>query len=387
MVYTKPRLTLSISWAVLLICITTAVGLLHGDASRSEEEARIAALVRQLGDDVFKKREEASQQLDQLGEQALTELQRAIAGPDPEVRRRAEKATRSILARAILSKTTGMKLAPVERGEFMMGSPETEAGRRPDEQQHKVQIMRAFLLGAYEVAQAQYEHVMDSNPSWFRTGSQGKSKTAVTEGSKLPVESLTWFDAIEFCNRLSRLDGFPPYYKMTDVQREQTPIIAANVSILGGNGYRLPTEAEWEYACRASSPARFHFGNETRRGALNCVPLMVAGGYGSSPKWPELGRTAVVGTYPPSPLGLYDMHGNVAEWCWDYYDKDYYPQSPKADPTGPEKGNHRVLRGGSWLVSEGSCRSASRFFHMPYERKEYAGFRVARTPGLKPTEK
>jgi formylglycine-generating enzyme required for sulfatase activity len=124
----------------------------------------------------------------------------------------------------------------------------------------------------------------------------------------------------------------------------------------------------------------FHYGRDTRAGNANCKSTLVAGGYGMAAKWRDLGRTTTVASYPANAWGLRDMHGNVAEWCQDWYDKDYYAASPADDPKGPRKGNHRVLRGGSWLVTETSCRSASRFGHAPSERTYYAGFRVARNP-------
>jgi formylglycine-generating enzyme required for sulfatase activity len=165
---------------------------------------------------------------------------------------------------------------------------------------------------------------------------------------------------------------------MTDVELDGNSIMHATVAIDGGNGYRLPTEAEWEYACRASSRQRFHFGVKTdsRRANLQSRTVVL---YGSSVN-SSLKRTAETGSYKPNAWGLYDMHGNVAEWCWDWYGEDYYGRSPRQDPRGPDHGRHRVLRGGSWLLNESGCRSASRFYLTADQRTSFAGFRVARTP-------
>jgi sulfatase modifying factor 1 len=368
------------SWAPVLVAGVALVALLGSDDDPLAN--RCAALVRQLGDDSFVRREEASKALLAVGEAALPSLAHGVSvGPDLEVRRRAGQLARTIMLAVSRSKSLTLQLVAVDAGEFVMGSPPAEADRRPDEMQHPVRITTAFLLGAYEVTQAQYQQVMNANPSWFQPNGKGHDKVSGVDSSRLPVECVTWYDAIEFCNRLSAQDGFTRYYTLADVKNQGAAIVGAVVTVLGGNGYRLPTEAEWEYACRASTTTPYHFGAVTKAGVLNCKPLKIAGGYGTTLKWPDLGRTERVGAYQRSGLGLYDMHGNVAEWCWDWYERDYYGQSPRDNPRGPDSGTHRVLRGGSWLISEGSCRSAARYFLVPDERKEYAGFRVARTPG------
>ena len=153
----------------------------------------------------------------------------------------------------------------------------------------------------------------------------------------------------------------------------------AALTIEGGNGYRLPTEAEWEYACRASTTQRFHFGSSASYKKANFIARGPSF-YGTRSKAKSMGRTAKVGSYQPNNWGLYDMHGNVAEWCWDWYGEDYYAQSLRQDPQGPDRGRHRVVRGGSWLLNESGCRSASRFYLTADQRQYFAGFRVARTP-------
>jgi len=272
-----------------------------------------------------------------------------------------------------------MELRPVRGRAFMMGSPKTEANRRPDEDVHPVRITRTFLIGTHEVTQGRYELVMKRNPSWFSKTGGDKAKSPA-DTSNYPVEQVTWFDALEFCNRLSKLDGHPPFYKLTDVKTTDDAITSATVEALGGAGYRLPTEAEWEYACRGGTDSRFHYGRDSGGRSLNAKVFIASSGYGSSTELFHPNRTTVVGTYPRNPFGLYDMHGNVGEWCADWYDKDYYANSPENDPPGPKTGTHRVLRGGTWLIADTSCRSASRAMHPPGEATYFTGFRVARSP-------
>ncbi|MCP3693645.1 MAG: formylglycine-generating enzyme family protein, partial [Planctomycetaceae bacterium] len=214
----------------------------------------------------------------------------------------------------------------------------------PESPQHLVKITRPFFISSCEVTQQQYEDVMGERP-W-------EGEPLVREGPGYAASYVTWDDAVEFCRKLSEQES---------------------------EDYRLPTEAEWEYACRASTTLRFHFGSVSTSKKANFIARGPSV-YGSSSKLQSLGRTAKVGSYPPNVWGLYDMHGNVAEWCSDWYAKDYYTHSRPTNPTGPNDGRHRVLRGGSWLVNEASCRSATRFYLTGDQRKYFAGFRVARTP-------
>ena len=267
----------------------------------------------------------------------------------------------------------------IDAGQFLMGSPPKEPGRRNDEGPHLVRISQPFLLGKYEVTQRQFQQLMGFAPSHFMPGSEGKAKVLKFDTNAFPVERVSWFDAVAFCNELSKRDGYRPYYKMTKVEHDGNSITQAALVVEGGNGYRLPTEAEWEYACRASTTQRFHFGSTSSSKKANFIARGPSV-YGSPGKEVSLGRTTIVGSYPPNSWGLHDMHGNVAEWCWDWYNKDYYSHSLPKDPLGPDNGHHHVLRGGSWLVNEASCRSASRFYLTGDQRKYFAGFRVARTP-------
>ena len=237
----------------------------------------------------------------------------------------------------VITNSIGMKMVLIPAGEFMMGSPEGEEERSGDEKQHRIRITKPYYLGVYEVTQEQYEKVTGANPSLFK-------------GATRPVEQVSWEDAVEFCRKLSRKEG---------------------------RTYRLPTEAEWEYACRAGTTTPFHFGGILNGKEANCDGNYP---YGTGIKGPYLKETATVGSYAPNAWGLYDMHGNVYEWCADSYDSDYYGDSPTDDPTGPATRSYRVVRGGSWGSFAGSCRSAFRGNFSPGIRFSGLGFRVALVP-------
>jgi formylglycine-generating enzyme required for sulfatase activity len=256
----------------------------------------------------------------------------------------------------VLTNSLGMKLAPIPAGKFWMGSPATEKERDAIELRHEVEITRPFYLGAYEVTQAQYEKV------WPKPGQGGRAHFTAANGGgpDHPMENIRWNQAVEFCKRLSALP------------EEQK----------AGRRYRLPTEAEWEYACRAGTSTPFHHGDSLSSEQANFNGNFP---YGGAAKGPYLRKTAKAGSYKPNAWGLYDMHGNVAEWCSDYYDPGYYKKSPKADPRGPAKGVlptdykdfYRVIRGGCWLDEARACRSAYRFRAMPHDAYRLIGFRVA----------
>jgi sulfatase modifying factor 1 len=362
------------SIATILFC-----GELRAQSHADEDALRVAVLIKQLGDERFAARQMATSELVAFGERALPAMRNAMSNSrDAEVRYRSEKIIGTILHGCRKSESTGLEMAVIEAGDLQMGSHLKETGRRNDELLHQVRINQPFLLGIKEVTQGQFRRVMEFAPSHFTSEIVGKEDGIKLDTSKFPVERVSWFDAIEFCNCLSKKDGYALYYKMANVHRDGKLIKRADVAIAGGNGYRLPTEAEWEFACRASTNQPFHFGSRASSREANAKPSPVTS-YGSR-QTKSLGRTAMTGSYKPNALGLYDMHGNVAEWCWDWYAKDYYTNSPLDDPHGPDRGHHRVLRGGSWLVSVSNCRSASRFFLAPDEHKYFAGFRVARTP-------
>jgi formylglycine-generating enzyme required for sulfatase activity len=261
----------------------------------------------------------------------------------------------------------GMQFVPVPAGSFRMGSPQEEKQRSKDEEQHEVEITRPFHLGACAVAQGQFRRVMGYNPSFFSADGRGKEGAQYAQGpaagrdkveglggtDDLPVENVSWDEAVELCGRLSALG----------------PELAA------GRLYRLPTEAEWEYACRGGAPEYqvFHYGNSLTSTQANFDGDLPYG----APQGPYLGRTSKAGSYAPNAWGLFDMHGNVWEWCSDWYDKDFYRNSPRRDPAGPAGGSSRVLRGGSWDCFGQRCRSAWRNGCEPASRYEFLGFRVA----------
>jgi formylglycine-generating enzyme required for sulfatase activity len=253
-----------------------------------------------------------------------------------------------------VTNSIGMKLVPIPAGKFMMGSPADEAERDDNEAQHEVTISKPFHMGAYEVTQAQFKQLMAGTvkrPPIFNERRGGSPEH--------PMENILWREAVAFCDTLSNL----PEEKKA------------------GRKYRLPTEAEWEYACRAGSTTPYHSGKSLSSKQANFNGNFP---YGGAEKGPYLRQTEKVGQHAPNAWGLYDMHGNVAEWCSDYYDRDYYAKSPKADPKGPEKGVlatdyndfYRVIRGGCWLDEARACRSAHRFRAMPHDPYRLIGFRV-----------
>ncbi|HLJ95573.1 MAG TPA: SUMF1/EgtB/PvdO family nonheme iron enzyme, partial [Gemmataceae bacterium] len=244
-----------------------------------------------------------------------------------------------------------MKLARIEPGKFLMGSSPNELERRDDELQHEVSITKAYCMGVYLVTQAQYRQVMGTNPSMFSPRGRLKDKVAGHATDDFPVESVSWDDAMDFCRMVSLLPAV----------KEKGWVID------------LPTEAEWEFACRAGTNTEFYYGN-----SLSSIQANFNGKspYGGAAKGPFLGRSTKVGSYAANAWGLFDMHGNVNQWCKDWYDKDYYQNSEKHDPVGPKDGRSRVMRGGPWYAAAGLCRAASRNPNEPESRQPHRGFRV-----------
>jgi len=255
-----------------------------------------------------------------------------------------------------ITNSIGMKLVLIPAGEFEMGSPDDDKDASDDEKpRHRVRITQSFYLSATEVTQGKYNQVMGKNPSRFSAGGTYAHRVAGQSTDRHPVENVSWNDAITFCNKLSERDGLKPYYQFGSGARS------------GGNGYRLPTEAEWEYACRAGNTTRYSFGDDASRVGEHA---WYSDNSGST--------THPVGQKLPNAFGLYDMHGNVYEWCWDGYDESYYGQSRAGDPPGPSQATGRVSRGGSWNDSPRIARSAYRDRFAPGNRNYRVGFRVAR---------
>jgi uncharacterized protein (TIGR02996 family) len=253
----------------------------------------------------------------------------------------------------------GMRFALIPAGTFLMGSPSGEESRAKHEGPlHKVTITRPFYLGVHEVTQKQWQAVMGDNPAWFSSTGSGKKSVKGMSTDDLPIEQVSWTVSNRFLKKLAALPD----------------------EVAAGRRYRLPTEAEWEYACRAGLPLYqvFHFGNSLSHGQANFEATYP---YGEGPKGRPLKRTSAVGSYKPNTFGLYDMHGNVWEWCSDWYARDYYSKSPHEDPSGPEKGSSRVMRGGCWDAIGGYCRSAIRCQDPPGRRDRLVGFRAVLIPG------
>jgi len=224
----------------------------------------------------------------------------------------------------------------IRPGCFWMGSPETEQGRDQDEPRHRVCITRPYAMGRYEVTQNQWRTVMGDTPAYFRAC-----------GGQCPVERVSWSDVQTFITKLNTLTSAD---------------------------YRLPTEAEWEYAARAGTDSPFSFGDNIGSSQVNYN--------GRYPYYGEQVETyqrapVAVGSYPANPWGLHDMHGNVWEWVQDY--QGPYPADEVSDPTGPTSGANRVYRGGSWSSTARRCRSAARNLQSPDRRYFNLGFRLSRT--------
>jgi len=221
----------------------------------------------------------------------------------------------------IITTSSGLEMALIPAGEFIMGNDKGDNDEKPA---HKVQV-GAFYMDTREITQSAYESLMKQNPSKFK-------------GPDRPVEQVDWYRAVLYCNMRSLKEGLKPCYNPTTLACD-----------FEADGYRLPTEAEWEYACRAGTQTKYSFGDDPAK--LKIFAWFKA----NADK-----TTHPVGQKAPNPWGLYDMHGNVAEWCHDVYGETYYQKGEGKDPRGPSTGNKRVLRGGGWSANDDACRSAIR---------------------------
>jgi formylglycine-generating enzyme required for sulfatase activity len=244
-----------------------------------------------------------------------------------------------------------MKLVRIESGKFRMGSPPSEAKRGNDELQHEVEIAKPFSLGVFLVTQAQYEQVMGTRPSRFSSKGNNRDNVSGLSTDDFPVENVSWEDAMDFCRAVSLLPAVRDKGWVVD----------------------LPTEAEWEYACRAGTETVFHYGNSLSSEQAN---FNGNNPYGGAAKGPFLRRTTKVGSYAANAWGLYDMHGNVLQWCKDVYDSNYQLADHKDT-------SRRVARGGFFNFAAEDIRSARRHHFPPTARISATrgappiGFRVA----------
>jgi len=257
-----------------------------------------------------------------------------------EARRRQKEAAAKLGVQVVKTVDLGggvrLELALIPAGEFMMGSPDSETGREGSEGPlHRVRLTRPFYMGKHEVTQAVWKKVTGKNPSLFKA-------------PRNPVEKVSWDDCQEFMKKLNAL-------KKTR------------------GTFRLPTEAEWEYACRAGTDTPFHFGRHASKEKANYdVSITPKGGRLQV----STNKSVRVGGFLPNAWGLFDCHGNVYEWCSDWFGESYYKNSPKENPRGPADGSIRVLRGGSFYCGAGDCRSASRHKYFQASRWYPDGLRV-----------
>jgi formylglycine-generating enzyme required for sulfatase activity len=300
----------------------------------------------------------------QSGRAELVRLSRSLRGSEyGPARAEPEGRLRELLASGVracwpqLKNSLGMPFSLVPAGHFLMGAPEGEPPRETSEGPvHRVEITWPFYLGVYQVTQREYQAVTGTNPSHFAASGAGADSVEGLDTGSFPVEMVSWTEAVSFCKKLSALPG------------EKS----------AGRVYRLPTEAEWEYACRGAgvSSTATHLGNALSARVANFDGNHPCGG---GERGVYLERPTPVGSYLPNVLGLYDMHGNIYEWCNDWHGARWYARGAVRDPRGPARGSGRVLRGGSWFSPGSSCRAAYRGSDSPGCHSYIIGFRLACT--------
>jgi len=284
---------------------------------------------------------------------------------------------------------SGFEMVMISGGPFLMGSPCNEADRRdtnegicesgccaggnhescsnPECTQRSVTVSD-FWIGKYQVTQAEYQTVMRKNPSYFHGGT-GREPVAGEDQGKRPVEMVNWYEAIEFCNKLSEREGLTPAYAINEDAKDPNNLNTADnlkwtvIFNTGATGYRLPTEAQWEYACRAGTISAYYTGS------------VMSDNLG----WYELNsdrKTHQVGLKTANPQGLYDMNGNVMDWCWDWFTQGYDGAATGTDPLGAASGDRRVGRGGHHSANAARMRSAQRMNVLQYTRFNDTGIRL-----------
>jgi len=262
------------------------------------------------------------------------------------------------------SSSTPANMVYVEGGSFNMGSNDGDGDEKPV---HKVTVS-SFYIGKYEVTQKEWREVMGSSPSYFK-------------GDDKPVEQVSWYDVIEYCNQRSLKEGLTSCYTIDKSRKDPNNTneyddLKWSVSVnWQANGYRLPTEAEWEYAARGGIKSKgFKYSGSDD---ISSVAWYYDNSYAKGDKHSDYG-THKAGTKAANELGIHDMSGNVWEWCWDWYDSGYYAKSQSSDPIGAGSGSSRVLRGGSWDDNDYFCRMSFRDVKSPGHSHYYIGFRVSR---------
>ena len=276
----------------------------------------------------------------------------------------------------------------IKKGTFIMGSPPDEAERYDGEVQHRVTVS-SFYMSKYLVTQKEYEELMGKIPrsqALFNISSLSKIEVEMGKspgsfkGDNLPVECVTWYDAIEYCNKRSIKEGLAPAYTIYKELRDpynMSPDDAVKWTVLWNkkaNGYRLPTEAEWEYACRVGTTTPFNTGNNITTDQANYNGNYP---YNNNAKGIYRQETTPVGSFAPNAWGLYDMHGNVNEWVYDWYGD--YSKKSQTNPVGVFPRFGRMIRGGSWRTYGLGLRSACRLFLSPADRNNSVGFRLVRS--------
>jgi len=248
--------------------------------------------------------------------------------------------------------SSNIETAVIPSGSMQMGNTGGYTGGIYEDPTHTVTLTKSYYMGKYEVTQSQWIAIMGTNPSSFK-------------GDNLPVETVSWFDAVNYCNKISEIDGLTKCYSIMD-----------SINVIcnwDANGWRLPTEAEWEFACKAGTTTDYYNGNLIN---YKISPLDTAldkiGWYGGNSGY----TTHPVGLKQPNSYGLYDMSGNVYEWCWDWFESDY-KNSLEIDPKGASSGAYHSLRSGSWYDNAKECRSSCREWNS-YDKLNTIGFRVCR---------